>query len=333
MQKLDLNLSHVAVGALALFCGLAIGSIGLRLGSSPNEDSLVYAIAGDRTILGKEILPTIKEDLRQIERSKYLLKKRAVTELILEKPLATNPEAQLNESDRHDFADFLKRRNLNLKKMTKKQQEDAANNFKIFSNMQARKVQEQAQVKKMKIEWRIPITFLDEPVSVSKGSLAPLITGSSARTLIVFANYHCPYCPEAFHKINVIREKYKKEVTLHFRFALNEPEASVVFLSAVATACANEQGRFGDFFKEMFAAVPMNQNELLTIAEKSMLNKQQFEICMKSDSAKAQVRQDIQDSKKLTLVQPGVIFINGRQLAIQEPLDYLEDVINFAASN
>ncbi len=313
---------------MALTCGLAVGFfLDLNRDPSPNEDSMVYAIVGDRTILGSQILPLIKEDLRQIERKKYLLKKKAVTDLIFEEPPVTESESQLNESSREGLADFLKKRNLNPKKMTKKQLEDASSNFKIFSNMQARKRQEHEQVKRMKIEWRIPMTFLDEPIAVSKGFLSPLISGSPARTLIVFANYHCPYCLEAFHKIDIIREKYKDRVRLHFRFALNEPETSVVFLSAVATACADKQKRLDVFFRNMFETVPMNTAQLMMIAEKSMLNKQQFENCMKSDSAKSQVHKDIQDSKKLVLVQPAVIFINGRQFAIQEPLDYLEDVI------
>lgn len=322
MRKVILKFSHLAVGVMALACGLAVGFfLDLQSDSSSNEDSIVYAIVGDRTILGSQILPLIKEDLRQIERRKYLLKKKAVTELFFEKPPAI-------EFNREGFEDFLKKRNLNPKKLTKKQLEDASSNFKIFSNIQARKSLEYEQAKKMKIEWRIPMTFLDEPVAVSKGFLAPLINGSSERTLVVFANYHCPYCLEAFHKIDTIREKYKDRVRLHFRFALNEPEDSVVFQSAVATACANEQGRLDNFFKNMFEAVPMDSAQLMIIAEKSMLNMPQFENCIKSDSAKSQVRKDIQDSEKLALVQPAVIFINGRQLAIHEPFDYLEDVIN-----
>ena len=328
MQKVILNFSHLAFGVMALICGLAVGFfLELHRDSSSKENSMVYAIVGDRTILGSEILPLVKEDLRQIERRKYLLKKKAVTELVSEKSPTTESEAQIGESSREGFADFLKMRNLNSKKMTKKQLEDASSNFKIFSKMQVRKNQKYEQAKKMKIEWRIPMTFLEESVVVNKGFLSPLINGSPARTLIVFANYHCPYCLEAFHKIDILREKYKDKVRLHFRFAMNEPENSVVFLSAVATACADEQGRLGDFFKNMFDAVPTDSSQLPAIAEKSRLNRSQFENCMSSDSARSKVRGDIRDSKKMGIDHSAVVFVNGHQIAIQEPFEYLEDVI------
>ena len=63
---------------------------------------MVYAIVGDRTILGSQILPLIKEYLRQIEGRKYLLKKIAVTELFFEKPTVT-------EFNKEGFEGFLKK--------------------------------------------------------------------------------------------------------------------------------------------------------------------------------------------------------------------------------
>jgi len=80
-----------------------------------------------------------------------------------------------------------------------------------------------------------------------------LMSGSqNAKIKIVeFFDYECPYCRRIQPTLNEIRRRYPNDVAIIYRhFPL--PYHSAAFPSAVASECANEQGKFEVYHRKLF---------------------------------------------------------------------------------
>lgn len=299
------------------------------------EKNQVYAIANGLTISSDDVWPKIKEDLRQLEKNKYLIKKRAVEDYLLEKERAaklagaseTNP-SEAPAYSKEELTKFVKERNIDIGKLTVKAREDLINNFILHKKMLAQKAQTPALLKAQNIEWLIPMTYLAPPIEVEQGYLANLGTPNSEHNVIVFANYHCPYCQEANNKIKILQEKYKNSISISFRFSMQEPETSLVFLSALAASCANDQKKFAAFHQALFTKPPTEVRELTALAEATGLNLSQFTPCLETMKHKKDILSDTNQADKLGINRQAVAFVNGHLLQIQEPLETYEAILN-----
>jgi predicted DsbA family dithiol-disulfide isomerase len=330
-KNLPLKLSAISISVCLIFgLGYLFGS---RKTATPTEENQIYAVVNGDTIRGAAVWPKIKEDLRQLEKNIYMVKKRAVEELLMEKSQEAHPQDAAAANDKveyskEDFAKFLKERNLDVSKLNKKAQDDLIANFKIHTAMLSRKAQDETALKAQKIEWRIPLTYLDPPIKVGKGFLPGLAASNSARTLVVFANYHCPNCLEAQNKIKSLQEKFKDKINIYFRFSLQEPETSIVFLSALAASCANDQSKFAEYHQALFEKLPKEVQELSTLAESIGLKMTEFTPCLQSMKHKKNILTDTAEAEKLGLNRQAVAFANGYLLQVQEPLETFETVLN-----
>jgi hypothetical protein len=165
----------------------------------------------------------------------------------------------LREPTQAELELFLKERGLNFKKMSSQQQKDALGNFKIYKRMLARKATSEQRLENLKIQWLIPMSFLDAPVSVENGNLPPFTQKSGGKDVVVFANYNCPNCPAAFQKIRFLEANFKDQINLYFRFGLREPEGSMAYQSALASFCAAEQNKFFQLFHGIFSASSLTE--------------------------------------------------------------------------
>lgn len=299
------------------------------------EKNQTYAIADGITIVSDDVWPKIKEDLRQLEKNKYLIKKRAVEEYLLEKEQAaklagsneTTP-SEIPAYSKEELTKFVKERNIDITKLKIKAREDLINNFILHKKMLVQKAQTQTGPKAQNIDWLIPMTYLDPPVKVEQGYLANLGTPNSDRKVIIFANYHCPYCQEANNKIKILQEKYKNKISISFRFSMQEPETSMVFLSALAASCANDQKKFAVFHQALFTKPPTEVRELTALAETVGLNLNEFTPCLETMKHKKDILSDTTQADKLGINRQAVAFVNGHLLQIQEPLDTFEAILS-----
>lgn len=322
----------ISIISICLIFGLGY-FLGAKKVAVQSESNQIFAIVDGETIRAEVVLPKIKEDLRQLEKNKYAIKKHAVEEYLLEKDRAANQAktatiAEAPQYTKEELEKFVKDRNINLSKLNIKAREDLINNFIIHKKMLAQKTQSQTDLKARNIEWLIPMTYLDPPVNVAKGFLPDLGSAGSDRKMIVFANYHCPYCKEANNKINLLKEKYKDKISVQFRFSMQEPESSMVFLSALAAGCANDQKKFAEYHQELFNNPPMEVKQLSTIAESLGLNMKEFTPCLESMKHKKDILADTAEAEKLGFNSQAMAFVNGHMLQIQEPLETFEAILN-----
>jgi predicted DsbA family dithiol-disulfide isomerase len=337
----NLNKSHFIVAAIAFVLGLTGALVFMSRPTAillPGEDpgKTIYAILGSgEKILAEQVAPQIKSDLFQLEKNKYYLKKKAVEDLIYQEEIAKKSadQALANqdvEISQDEFSKFLKDHSLIPNKMTARQKADALANFKISKKMIAKKSEKKDQIEALQIQWKIPMTFLAPPVVVEKGNFPSMTKARDGIPVVIFANYNCPFCQEAYKKIKFLQTKYDDKVSVYYRFALNESESSVVFQSALTTVCANEQNKMPSLFEALYQQTPDSLESLNKTAEVAGLDMKSLETCVKSSEAKTKLKNDIKAFEKLNLEWPAAIFIKGHAFPIQESQDFIQEFISLS---
>ena len=258
------------------------------------------------------------------------MKRQALEALILEE---NKKSAATNDTDPAKYTEaeltkYLADRQIDLKKMPDKAKEDVLNNFKIFRSMATQKNLQKADLENLNIEWFIPMNYLDLPIKVGHGFLPQFASSNSNRSVVIFANYHCPFCKEAQNKITVLQNKYKDKITISFRFSMKEAESSIVFQSAMAAGCAADQNKFTELHQAFFTKPPLSPEELSNTAEALGINMSEFTSCMKSMKYKKYILKDIAESEKRFPNNQATAIANGYMLQIQEPVETFEAILN-----
>ena len=311
--------------AFAAFIGFKIGQ---KFAQSKNsEENEIYALVQGKPVGAKELLPKIKNDLVSLEKNKYFIKKQAVIDWITENAKKSEPQDKPTFSE-EEFKAFIKERNVNYAKMTKKEQEDLMGNFLIFKKMMNQKKSVDDNIAKGNIVWKIPISYLPVTENVDQGSFPELGSANGKHHIVVFANYHCPYCPEVPKKIQALSDKFKDQLSVHFRFSFHESDKSIAYYTAVAALCADEQKKFTEVHHAFYAQPPLEEAKIIEIVKAQNLDMSKFETCYKSEKTKNNLQQEIQSLQKMNINGEALAYVDGYRIMIQEPIEDLENILN-----
>lgn len=267
MKTFGIARSYLAVAAVMFVTGLSVSVIGglLQRNGTENENT-VYAIYDGKKIFAKQVLPQIKEELKNLERNKYFIKKAGVENWLSAEPALKN----------------------------------------------------------VKINWRIPMNFIEPAIKVEKGFLPPLMSAQTKKSLIFFGNFHCATCPENYRKLLTQSPNLEGQVNIYFRFAVAETDNPIVLQSALAAACSAEQGQFENFFHILFQAPPTDFQGLTDSARKANLNPENLTACMAAEKTKLLVAADLKDAERFNMGRKPVVFVNRHPIPIQEALEDIE---------
>lgn len=301
---------------------------------------MVVAKYGGKTITLKEVDGQITAQLKQFEKQKLELRQQTAEQMALqaivkeeagkvgqteEQFLKANidakipapPEEQINkvfeenkarmppgataESMREQIIGFL----------SQEQRRDAA--MKLFGDL------------KTKAGYQL---MLEEP-RVTVAATGPARGPNDAKiTIVEFSDFQCPYCSKAEDSISQVMERYAGKVRIVFRhfplsFHQQAPKA------AEASACADEQGKFWEMHKQLFA----NQSKLAIDDLKAHataigLDGAKFNECLDSGKMKAKVDADMKAGQEAGVSGTPAFFINGKLLSGALPFAEFEKVIN-----
>ncbi len=163
---------------------------------------------------------------------------------------------------------------------------------------------------------------LEETVNVFNLDNRPIIGKKDAKIIVVeFSDFQCPFCSRVGPPLKDLKAKYGDDLAVVFKhFPLDfHKEAKP---AAIASMCANVQGKFWEYHDELFA----NQKALLeadlkTYATKVGLDLAKWEACIKDGKMAALVDEDMAEGQKRATpnAAPPVrgtptLFINGRKL-------------------
>lgn len=140
-----------------------------------------------------------------------------------------------------------------------------------------------------------------------------------ARVLLIeFGCFTCPYTQSAEADIQSILAKYPDGVRYVFK-AFPIPAHGNSFESAAASVCANSQGKYWEYRKEMFddqaAIISGGSAYLVSLAGKLGMNASEFESCMGSNATLADVRMMEEEGISSRIKGTPAFFVNHRYVA------------------
>jgi protein-disulfide isomerase len=190
----------------------------------------------------------------------------------------------------------------------------------IQGELQARLFQE-AGVEILLETMRFDVAIADWNPVRGAGTDAPI-------TLVEYSDFQCPYCIRVQPTIDEVMRRYPGQIRHVFKH-LPLPMHREAEFAAEASLCAEDQGRFWDFQKWMFAnSRRLNEATVKTRAETLKMDVAAFESCLETNVHADNVRQDMAEANALGINGTPGFLVNGRLLNGARPLDDFVKVID-----
>jgi len=149
----------------------------------------------------------------------------------------------------------------------------------------------------------------------------------AAVVIVEFSDFRCPYCGRHFEQtLQPLLENYGDHIRYVYRDFANLSQESVT--SAMASQCANEQGKYWEFHNALFN----NQERLgpaldMEIAEDLELDMDAFTACVEEERYANEVRADRLDGQLNGVSGTPGFFINGQFVSGAQPYELFELIV------
>ncbi len=147
-------------------------------------------------------------------------------------------------------------------------------------------------------------------------------------TIVEFSDFQCPYCARGENSITQVLEKYGDKVRVVYRdYPLSFHKNAEI--SAMASECAEEQGKFWEMHGAMFAnQQKLAAPDLIETAAGIGLNREEFKACLESGKYRAEVQKDFQEGASYGVTGTPAFFINGVMLSGAQPPEAFYKIID-----
>lgn len=185
--------------------------------------------------------------------------------------------------------------------------------MKLFGDLRAK-----AQVQVLLSEPRVTV----EAKGPAKGA------NEAKVTIVEFSDFQCPFCSKAEPSVDEVMKNYSDKVKVVFRhFPLDFHEKA--FKAAEGAACAEEQGKFWEFHKTLFANQgAIDVNDLKTHAKTLGLDTAKFNDCLDGGKMKAKVDADMAAGRAVGVNGTPAFFINGIAISGAQPYEKFKEIID-----
>jgi len=146
--------------------------------------------------------------------------------------------------------------------------------------------------------------------------------------IVEFSDYQCPYCHQVEPTVKELLTKYGDKVSLSYRDFPLTAIHSQALISAEASRCALEQGKFWEYHDQLFTSSKLEKDDLIGYARNLKLDDKQFESCLTSEKYKADIDKDAQEGRKAGVNGTPGFFINGVFLSGAQGQDAFTRVID-----
>jgi protein-disulfide isomerase len=148
-------------------------------------------------------------------------------------------------------------------------------------------------------------------------------------TIVKFEDYQCPFCKQVQPMFRELLSRYNGKIKLvHKDLPLDgiHPQARQ---AAEAARCADEQGKFWSYHDALYANSPnADEKSLTSYAKEVGLDINAFGRCLDSGKFKAVVQRDLMDGALLGVTGTPTLFINGREISGNQPLEVFERILD-----
>jgi len=147
-------------------------------------------------------------------------------------------------------------------------------------------------------------------------------------TIVEWSDYQCPFCKRAHPTVEQVLSEYKDKVRfIYLDYPL--PFHQMAMPAAQAVHCAEDQGKFWEYHKNLFeAAGDMSATDLTKRAADLGLDGAAFQACIDSKKHDALIKANYDDGSALGVTGTPAFFINGRMLVGAQPIEQFRELIN-----
>lgn len=168
---------------------------------------------------------------------------------------------------------------------------------------------------------------------------SPLIGPPDAKiTIVEFSDFQCPFCKNAEDVLNKVYFYYKDKIRIVFKhfpldnkcnILINPSVHEYACNSAIASLCADEQGKFWEYRKMLFEnQKELDNNNLIRHAVRAGLNMEQFTNCLTMPGNRMQkIISDINQGYELGVRSTPTLFLNGKMIKGAVPEWLLREMI------
>jgi len=140
--------------------------------------------------------------------------------------------------------------------------------------------------------------------------------GSADAPIVItmFIDFECPYSQDAYPIMNSVIDEYGGALQIVFKqFPLQtiHPHSTD---AALASMCANEQGKFWEYYQLAFEKKLLTADALRSYATELHLNISKFDQCIQSQKYIASIEQDLQDGLTLGVQGTPTYFANDTKI-------------------
>jgi protein-disulfide isomerase len=325
-------------------CGLLLVAV-LALPSVAAEAPATEPIAevNGETITTKDLENALGAKLAKLEEQVYDLKRQELDSLIAQKLLAQEAAkrkisvAALLDAEVTAKVPLVTETEIDAFYQANKgriRSDDAETRQKIRTFLQQQKLTAQRAlfIESLRSQGKVTVHLQPPPVIRVEVSIkdAPFRGPANAPvTLVEFSDFECPFCKRAHPTLLQLFEKYPGKVKLVYRdFPLESihPQAR---RAAEAARCAQDQGKFWEYYDLLFTESPkLSPDDLKRYATQVGLDGAKFDACVAGGAHKAVIQRDLDEGNRLGITGTPAFFVNGRPLSGAQPLEAFARVID-----
>ena len=146
-------------------------------------------------------------------------------------------------------------------------------------------------------------------------------------TIVMFSDFECPYCDEAFHTVSQLEQEYAGQIRLVYK-ALPLARHPNALEAALVGHSAQAAGKFWEFQDLIFSGGGIDPATIQRYAKQVGLDLDRVDSELESLMYAPAVRRDQRIAKRLKLQSTPVFFINGRMLPGARPEHIFRHVID-----
>jgi len=331
-------MSHFRVALLLCMSAFFAATSVAQNAETPKPKQPVATVEG-QTIYDEDLAPTVEGQLQPLRNQEYEIKRKALDNLIeqktleaaakkkgltTEKLLDQEVNSKVPEPSDAEIEGYYLAQKDRLNRPLGDVRAQVKQSLKQAKIQQARQdylkaLRADSKVVVLLSAPRIDVAY--DPARVRGNPKAPVM-------IVEFSDYQCPYCHQVEPTLNQVLAKYGDKVSLSYRdFPLTQIHSQAE-ISAEASRCALEQGKFWEYHDQLFTASKLDKDALLEYARNLNLDDKQFGSCLTGEKYKAEIDKDLQEGKKAGVSGTPGFFINGVALSGAQGQDAFARVID-----
>lgn len=156
----------------------------------------------------------------------------------------------------------------------------------------------------------------------------PTITPASSVTIEEFTDFQCPFCGRSQETMAQLESNYAGRVTRvfkHFPLTQIHPNAMT---AAIASECARNQGKFGEYRDILFAnQQSLSSGDLKNYAAGLGMDAAIFNQCLDGEQTRPIVERDMAEGTRRGISGTPTFYLNGYQIVGAQPYSVFEAVV------